>query len=209
MEVDPMNSIINVMSKLSKDESISIQYVVRSATSGWHAKAKKVVTKIIEKNSVSQGIKSANHFADVLKLLSIPESKPKSNEPITPKTLTEVEREMVKAMEEKNSKSGLDVNIRVVACAKTKIQAKLYLDNIASSFSEYNNYSYGNNFSRISEGNDRLVQDFIYRRFQEKVSFLLNTEELASIFHFPLKYTETPNILWLTAKTKCQMKACY
>jgi len=202
MEVDPMNSIINVMSKLSKDESIAIQYVVRSATPAWHSKAKKVVTKIIEKNSVSQGIKSANILADFLTLISFSSSKPKDiNIPVIPKTLTEVEREMVKAMEEKNSHSGLDVNIRVVACAKTKIQAKLYLDNISSSFGEYNNYSYGNNFSRISDGGERVVQDFIYRRFQDNISFLLNTEELASIFHFPLKYTETPNILWLTAKT--------
>jgi TraM recognition site of TraD and TraG len=200
MEVDPMNSIINVMSKLSKDESISIQYVVRSATPDWHSRAKKVVSKIIEKNSVSQGLKSSSPLTEALSLLSITSSKPKDpNAPI--KTLTEVEREMVKAMEDKNSKSGLDVNIRVVVCAKTKIQAKLYLDNISSSFSEYNNYSYGNNFSRLIDSGEKLVQDFIYRRFQEKIGFLLNTEELASIFHFPLKYTETPNILWLTAKT--------
>ena len=200
MEVDPMNSIINVMSKLSKDESIAIQYVVRSATADWHSKAKKVVSKIIEKNSVSQGLKSSSSLTELLSLLSLTSSKPKDlNAPV--KTLTEVEREMVKAMEDKNSKSGLDVNIRVVVCAKTKIQAKLYLDNIASSFSEYNNYSYGNNFSRISDSGEKLVQDFIYRRFQEKIGFLLNTEELASVFHFPLKYTETPNILWLTAKT--------
>jgi len=201
MEVDPMNSIINVMSKLAKDESISIQYVVRSAKANWHSTAKKVVTKIIEKNSVSQGIKAANPFLDVLSSLIGSDNKPKDSLPVAPKTLTEVEREMVKSMEEKNSKSGLDVNIRVVACAKTKIQAKLYLDNIASSFSEYNNYSYGNNFSRISDSGESLVQDFIYRRFQDNISFLLNTEELASVFHFPLKYTETPNILWLNAKS--------
>ena len=202
MEVDPMNSIINVMSKLSKDESIAIQYVVRSAMPDWHSKARKVVTKIIEKNSVSQGIKATNPLVSFLGFLSITSGKPKDSvTPVAPKVLTEIEREMVKAMEEKNSKSGLDVNIRVVACAKTKVQAKLYLDNIASSFSEYNNYSYGNNFSRISEGKSSLIQDFIYRRFQDKIGFLLNTEELASIFHFPLKYTETPNILWLTSKS--------
>ncbi len=201
IEVDPMNSIINVMSKLSKDESIVIQYVVRSAAASWHSKSKRVVAKIIEKNSVSQGIKSANPFVDALSFLSFPGKAKDLNTPITPKTLTEVEREMVKAMEEKNSKSGLDVNIRVVVCAKTRVQAKLYLDNISSSFAEYNNYSYGNNFSRISEGGNKLIQDFIYRRFQENIDFLLNTEELASIFHFPLKYTETPNILWLTSKT--------
>lgn len=40
MEYDPMNSIINVMSKLESDESIAVQYVVRSAKKIWHAKLK-------------------------------------------------------------------------------------------------------------------------------------------------------------------------
>lgn len=201
MEVDPMNSIINVLSKLSKDESVAIQYVVRSSLPGWHARLKKVVTKIIEKNSVKDGLKSSNFLVEALSLLSLKNKDKDLNANTPPKVLTEVEREMIKAMEEKNSKSGLDVNIRVVVCAKTKIQAKLYLENISSSFSEYNNYSYGNNFSRLNDDGERVVEDFIYRRFQDNISFLLNTEELASIFHLPLKYTETPNILWLTAKT--------
>jgi len=195
MEVDPMNSIISVMSKLSKDESIAIQYVVRSAMPVWHRKVKRVVRKIIEKNSVYQGVKAANIYWYVFSLLFDKKSKEST------RTLTEVEREMLKIMEQKNSKSGLDVNIRVVACSKTKEQAKMYLDNIAGAYGEYNNYTYGNNFSQIVDCGEHLVSDFIYRRFREKISFLLNTEELASIFHFPLKNTETPNILWLHAKT--------
>jgi hypothetical protein len=203
MEVDPMNSIINVMSQLAKNESICLQYVVRSAHSGWHRKIKKTVTKIIEKNSVEDGISATNGIWDILSFIgSAVSSKKEDNNKMTPtKTLTEVEREMLKAMEEKNSKSGLDVNIRIIACASNKIQAKLYMDNIASSFGEYNNYTYGNNFSRMIGGGDQLVSDFIYRRFRDDISFLLNAEELASIFHFPLIYTETPNILWLTSKT--------
>ena len=201
MEVDPMNSIINVMSKLSKDESIALQYVVRSAKSSWHRKVKKTVTKIIEKNSVSDGISAANNIWGILGFIGSAFSGSKKTGAATPpKTLTEIEREMLKVMEEKNSKSGLDVNIRVIACAGTKIQSKLYLDNISSSFGEYNNYTYGNNFSRVISGGNYLVADFIYRRFRDNISFLLNTEELASIFHFPLRYTETPNILWLTSK---------
>jgi len=201
MEVDPMNSIINVMSKLAKDESIALQYVVRSAQSSWHRKVKKTVTKIIEKNSVKDGISATNNIWGVLGFIGSSFSGSKEVSTTTPpKTLTEVEREMLKAMEEKNSKSGLEVNVRIIACAATTIQAKLYMDNIGSSFGEYNNYTYGNNFSRVTDGGQYLVADFIYRRFRDNISFLLNTEELASIFHLPLKYTETPNILWLTSK---------
>ncbi len=201
MEVDPMNSLINVMSKLSKDESIVIQYVVRSAKAEWHAHSRNVVGRIVKTNSVSEGLKGGNNaWSDFLEVTSLKKSKPAPNPNEPAKTLTDVERDMLKAIEEKNGKSGLDVNLRVIACAKTEAQARVYLDNISSAFSEYNNYSYGNNFSRIYGAGNKLVTDFIYRRFREDIGFLLNTEELASVFHFPLRSTETPNILWLAAK---------
>src|SRR3989339_1140315 len=39
METDPMNSIINVMSKLEDGEGLAIQYLVRSAKPAWHSEA--------------------------------------------------------------------------------------------------------------------------------------------------------------------------
>lgn len=201
MEVDPMNSLINVMSKLSKDESIVIQYVVRSAKAEWHAHSRSVVSKIVKTNSVSEGLRGGGALENFLELTNLKNTKSTSDPTAPVKTLTDVERDMLKAIEEKNGKSGLDVNLRVIACAKTEAQAKVYLDNISSAFSEYNNYSYGNNFSHLYGAGNKLITDFIYRRFREDISFLLNTEELASIFHFPLRSTETPNILWLAAKS--------
>jgi hypothetical protein len=206
MEVDPLNSVINILSKLDKQESLVLQYTVRSAKSSWHVRSRRVVAKIQQKNSVKEGLRAASlggQLADFFGGLFPAKSKNKDNLNLAdaPKKLSAVEEEMTKAIEEKNLKAGLDVNIRVVACAKTKEQAQVYLENVGSAFMEYNNFSYGNVFSRIHKVNSpRLVDDFIYRRFRENISFLLNTEELASIFHFPLKTTETPNIYWLTAK---------
>ncbi len=205
MEVDPMNSLINVLSKLSKEESLVIQYTVRSAHGSWHRKVRRIVRRINEKNSVSEGIRYS-WFQSVFPFVSdifqsTNRTKEMNKNPETVKKLTAIEEEMLKKIEEKNSKAGLDVNIRVIACAQTKEQANVYLEDIASAFSEYNNFSYGNGFARVNKKQtDKVVNDFIYRRFHEGISFLLNSQELASIFHFPLSTTETPNILWLTAK---------
>ncbi|MFA5000304.1 MAG: type IV secretory system conjugative DNA transfer family protein [Patescibacteria group bacterium] len=205
MEVDPMNSLINVLSKLGKDESLAIQYTVRSARGAWHGRVRRVVSKIQEKNSVSDGLRSVSGFGWLGDFFVVSQGKKKENENLNSlkptKRLSAVEEEMLKAIEEKNLKAGLDVNIRIITCAKTKEQANVYLENIGSAFTEYNNFSYGNIFSRAIKANsEKLVKDFIYRRFREKSSFLLNSEELASVFHLPLRTTETPNILWLTAK---------
>jgi len=208
MEVDPMNSIISVLSKLNKDESLAIQYIVRSARGAWHAQVRRAVHKIHQKNSVAAGLRALSAWSFVtdffggFKSSAAEKNKAVNKAPEAPQRLSAVEEEIVKSIEEKNLKAGLDVNLRVIACAKTKEQANVYLENVASAFSEYNNFSYGNTFSRARKKNtEQLVADFIYRRYQPAAGFLLNSEELASIFHFPLKSTETPNILWLLAKS--------
>ncbi|MFZ4632416.1 MAG: type IV secretory system conjugative DNA transfer family protein [Patescibacteria group bacterium] len=201
MDVDPMQSIINTLSKLGKDESLAVQYLVRSAPSAWHRKARKVVARIHKLNSVSAGVKAGTFMALFSDFISVFANSKKADSPTQPKRLSAIEEEMVKTIEEKNLKTGLEVNIRVVSCAKTREEANRYLENIASTFSEYNNFSYGNNFSRAAkDSSGKVIQDFIYRHFKENIKFLLNSEELASIFHFPLKSTETPNILWLSSK---------
>lgn len=208
MTADPMSSLINVLSKLGKDESLAIQYVVRSARGAWHLRVREIVSKINKAGSISEGIKSSGSsfkfFKGLNSFLNVfsTKEKDKNNTPEV-KKLTAVEEETLKNIEEKNSKAGLDVNIRVVSCAATKEKASIYLDNLSNAFSEYSNFSYGNVFFRINAKKRKLdshISDFIYRRFNEKYSFLLNTEELTSVFHFPIKSTETPNILWLGSK---------
>ncbi|HBA36423.1 TPA: hypothetical protein DCZ15_00950 [Candidatus Falkowbacteria bacterium] len=208
MEVDPMNSLVNILSKLGKDESVAIQYTVRSARAAWHAKVRRTVAKIHQKNSVKDGLRAASSLGSLLSFagdfwVSPKKEQTAANQEVAsaPKKLSAVEEEMVKAIEEKNLKAGLDVNLRIIACAKNREQANVYLENLGSAFSEYSNFSYGNVFSRPDKKHsDRTVKDFIYRYFRGRYGFLLNSEELASVFHFPLKTTETPNIVWLTAK---------
>jgi len=203
MEVDPLNSVINILSKLERHESVSIQYIVRSAKSSWHQRSKRTSLMIHRNGSVWRGLRASHPFWALWYAVK-PPKRSESKEQQTSmnyKRLTAVEEEMLKAIEEKNLKAGLDVNLRFVACAKTKEQADYYLENLANAYNEYNNYNYGNNFSRLYKGNQpQIIADFIYRRFNENCGFLLNTEELTSVFHFPLKGMETPNIMWLTAK---------
>lgn len=202
MEVDPLSSLINSLSKLEKEETIVIQYIVRSSRPQWHGHTRKVVARIIEKNSVKEGLKD-NNWSKISPFFS--SLKTKKEEPLEAKTdkrLTEVETEMIKKIEEKNLKAGLDVNLKVLCFTESREKSRLYLENVSSAFYEYNNFSYGNSFSRPRvKKQANIITDFIYRNFREKESFLLNSEELASIFHLPLSNTETPNILWLDAKS--------
>lgn len=207
MEADPMNSILNVMSKLSEKEGMAVQFVVRSANPKWHSKAGQFGRKLYKGDSFYEVMRNyerhpiTRFIFEIFKAFKAPKKPQELNNANTGK-LTQMEEEMLKGIEEKNSKAGLDVNLRIVVSAENIGIAKLHLDDMASSFAQYNLYEYGNSFwNRISTHNEkRTISDFIYRRFDRRISFLLNTQELASLFHFPNKTAETPNILWLTAK---------
>jgi len=204
-EADVMNSLINVMSKLDEKEGMAIQYVVRSAHSRWHRRARRIAYDVQRGKTINEAIKS-NWFTRsvrfVTELFRTKHPNANQNQNQNLKKSTAMQEEMLKGIEEKNSKAGLDVNLRIVISAANAGNAYTYLNNLASVYGQFNYYEYGNSFSnKVKIGRQKeLISDFIYRRFNYKHSFVLNTEELASLFHFPTRTAETPNVLWLTAK---------
>jgi hypothetical protein len=205
IDVDPLNSVVNIMSKLNYSDGLAIQVTVRSAYGSWHRKSREVVTNVHKGKTIKEAMRISWYdktWQFLIDLAKAAKPAPENKEPEKFNKLSAMEDEVVKNIEEKNSKAGLDVNIRIVINSADKATANLYLDNIGNAFSQYNYYEFGNSFpNRIAKKNPKkIINDFIYRRFAENIRFLLNTEELASIFHLPLRWTETPNIQWLMAK---------
>jgi len=203
-ETDPMNSIINIMSKLRADEGMVVQYIVRSAKFSWHSKSSSITKEVHKGKDISKVL----HGSKILSVLgevadaAKTDNKLNNSDDLNNNKKSTMEDEMLKGIEEKNSKAGLDVNLRIIVSSENKEQANMYLDNIVGAFSQYNYYEFGNSFSNklFYSSQKNIINNFIYRRFSSREYFLLNTEELASIYHLPLRTAETPNILWLTAK---------
>jgi len=106
-------------------------------------------------------------------------------------------------IEEKCGKPGFEAEIRIVICAPTLEEAKSHLGNIKSAFAQFDSDQNGLSSKKIHLKRMFMI-DFIYRyrplwRFFT-TPIILNTAELATIFHFPNKTIETPNIYWLNAK---------
>ena len=210
---DPLDAIFNSLSKIESDESISLQYVVRSAEGAWHLESRNAVLEAYKKNDISK-LSGGNFFSSFFSFFGsifdeiFKKAEDKNKSPESSKQLTEKEREMLKHMEEKNSKAGLDVNIRIVVSARDEAHADTYLSNVFNAFNQYNYYEYGNGFKRYRRFwqqweviQDNTINNFIYRRLIDWQSFILNTEELNSLFHLPLAHNETPNIDWLMSKS--------
>lgn len=210
MEADPLNALTNILSKFEKHEGAAIQFVIRSARPEWHRLPMQVARTMQQGKGVQQAFDevTANVLVKVFRGVLHTFSSSRSNRDKGIDSMTEreyrlspMEEEVVKMLEEKTSKSGFDVNIRVVVSAATKDVAEFKLQNILNAFAQYAGYQYGNKLlpSKISQS-ETLINEFIYRYFDEKNSFVLNTKEMASLWHLPLPSTETPNIRWLVAR---------
>ncbi len=208
LETDPIEVLTNTLSKLEKGSGAAIQYVVRSAKGEWHAWGRKTASKAHQGKKISEAMREAKGgwspadlFRYVADFWKVGAGVGKAEEHKAEYRLTQMEQEIIKGIEEKAAKGGLDANIRIIISAPTAEQANLYLDNIVNSFAQFNIYEFGNALQKSSVAHDRLIKDFIYRAFDEKRAVLVNSEEMTSLFHFPLPHIDTPNIVWLQAKT--------
>ncbi len=221
MDSDPLDAITNSLSKVLPEEGAAIQIVVRSAKKTWRQTSLQVVREMQAGKSLQQALKfnKADSFGGkviisifkLFKELATAGFSGKTKEQLeqeqqqkgfnAPHKLTAKEEETTKFIEEKAAKAGLDVNIRIVTSAKSLDKAKLILNNIVNAFSQYSIFEYGNKFNYyIPRHIDSVVHNFINRNFNEKQRLLLNTEELASVYHFPLASCQTPNINWLRSR---------
>ena len=211
IEGDPLNHITNALSKLGEHEGAVIQYVIRSAHPRWHKIGSKTAHEMQQGKHFKEAVKKAERgivgkaaAAVVENIKSNRESKKEKESPKIPKPAHQTspqEAEMIKGMEQKASKAGLEVNIRVVVSTQSSARSETLLSNIVNAFSQFNLYEYGNKLDPvIPKHPEKTIHDFIFRRYAHSSSIILNTEEFASLFHFPLPSTETPNIHWQKAR---------
>ena len=105
-------------------------------------------------------------------------------------------------IDSKISKPGFRVSIRIVVSSTNAATAQSHLNNIVGAFAQFT--SPQNNFKKVTLFMKHLFMiDFIYRYMPilTRGTMILNSEELATIFHFPNKTVETHHIRWLNAKT--------
>ena len=200
-ESDSLAAISNALSKIGEENATVIQISFRPKNNDW----RKICEKEIEQLQSGEKLTGAGGLIKDLgktamgKPLSGGNSDQSQIKP--PKPLSPVQENQIKGIQEKMAKSGFDVQIKILTAAKTKPEADAHLANVLGSFAQFTNAEL-NGFKKIKIKNKtKFLADFIFRRFGSlKNSSTLNSEELASIFHFPNKGIETPNIKWLSAK---------
>lgn len=203
MESDSMNGLTNALSRVESGEGVTIQYLIRSAPSYWRKEGLRIARAMQQGKKLSSVEKQNDLLSSVGKDLGkIMQSSDKGDKKEKePYHLSPLEQEMVKGLEEKASRAGLEVNLRVIASSKAPDRAQRYLNDVLAAYGQFNIYEYGNSFVKnMPRFQTPLIRHFIYRHFDEKYKMTLSSEEMATVYHFPLPSTETPKINWLLSR---------
>ncbi len=171
LPTDGLSLLTSALSKMQEGEGAIVQILIQPEGEGWRNRG-------------------SSYLSNTKKKEADPEKASYSNDP-----------KKLDSIDNKVNKPGFKTSIRIVVSSPSERAANSHLNNIVSAFAQYT--SPFNSFVRSRIWFKQLFMiDFIYRYMPmwSRGVFILNSEELATVFHYPNKTVETHHIHWLKAK---------
>ncbi|NIT04607.1 type IV secretion system DNA-binding domain-containing protein [Candidatus Saccharibacteria bacterium] len=216
-EVDPLASVTGSMGEVGEGERIWLQILVRPVPDGWqetgHAYVEEVKTGVAKaKLGVSEFVRGVveeigslipHAFEQFVNPERQAEKIAKAGGPsrIEYPRLSAGQELELKMIEDKLTRMGFEVAIRVLTAALDEENCNKLLRGVTASFRQFSSANL-NSFVGTAPGG--RIGDFkktvTTRTFPEEKPYILDTAELASVFHLPNVSVETPAISWATYK---------
>lgn len=221
--LDPLSSLTEVFSTFRLGEYFVIQLLIRPVGDDWVKKAQEPLDKLLGKESKKEEnlIESMFNQIDKVFLPGVEEKKEDKKD----KKLSAPEEEMAKAIGRKTSKIGFESGIRLVYVSKKEVFHRYHFAAVMGGFKQLatanlNSFKVNKKTLTYSKGIfagpfpsdkgflaeqktfEKKVNLFGYlknRVFTQKV-FVLNVEELATIFHLPGIEVQAPMLPRVEAK---------
>jgi hypothetical protein len=189
---DPINSVLNALSTLEKEDGAGIQLLIRPADDSWRKKSSELAKKKRKgkKGGKLLDLEGLGWFAKALEALWRPPEH--SSTPSAEDALSNHEEGIVVAVEEKTKKPGFETTIRVISSSNVAQRSQSLLNNLVASFALYD--APGKNGFKYTPAQDieEFVTAYIMRFFPPTHNKnILNSIELATLYHFP-QQTDIP-----------------
>ncbi len=202
-EVDPLAGITGTLAKLSPDrsEELWIQILARPIPDDWHKNTTDRWVQRVKsgKRALFSGMGiDWTWLVEALGALFRPPAGGTNSE--VKVELSERAKTQITKAEEKATKLGYEVKIRLAYLGQNQTDAKLNMQALVGTFKQYNSTNL-NGFKQLGGSfNPADLDAYKMRQFTSR-GFILNISELASVYHLPHTSVETPNIVWATSKT--------
>lgn len=204
-EVDPLAGITGTLAKLeTTGEEIWIQVLARPIADEWQ-KSSYAWIKRIKSGKTSFMSGGGDGFdmrwlSGLLEALWKPPEVGAGGSSSTTVEVSERDKTRISEAESKATKLGYQVKIRIAYLGESQTSAKQQMQAIVGTFKQFNSTNLNGFKSGIGSFNKEDLEKYRARLFTSK-GFILNIEELASVFHLPHTNVETPNIVWASTKT--------
>lgn len=185
---DPMQSVLNALSALGNEDGVGIQILIRPAKDSWRKTANQLANDKRKGSEKKEGASIAFWWIKQVftALTTPPEDKSGKDGESTTKNLSAHEQEILDAIDSKTKYPGFETTIRIMASSNTSHRSQEILGNVVASFSLFD--AQGKNGFKWSLAQDieQFTTAYILRFFpQHHDKNILNSVELATLFHFP------------------------
>jgi hypothetical protein len=198
-EVDPLAGITGTLAKLeTTGEEVWIQILVEPIADEWHKSSERWISRV--RNGAGSSFTSGfvGWLGGALEALWRPPEAGKTT--VTVKELSERDKTRIAEAEKKATKLGYRVKIRLAYLGESTENARLRMQAIVGTFKQFNSTNLNGFVMKGGSFNKDSLNAYRTRTFGLG-GFILNIEELASVFHLPHTNVETPNIVWASSKT--------
>ncbi len=202
-EVDPLAGITGTLAKLDPDQSeeMWIQILTRPIPDDWHKDTTDRWVSRVKSGKKFLSFGTSIDWTWLVEVLGAFFRPPAGGtESDTKVELSERAKNQISKAEEKATKLGYEVKIRLAYLGNSEVDAKLNMQALVGTFKQFNSTNL-NGFKQIGGSfNTKDLDAYKLRQFADH-GFILNISELASVYHLPHTSVETPNIVWASSKT--------
>lgn len=184
---DALQSLLNAMSTLDKDEGAGIQILMRPADPSWRKGAQAIASSKRKGEKSRSGFDSFIWWTKQTLLAAVKDPSDKGGDKGgDKKELSALDQAIVDSIDDKTRHPAYEILIRVVVSTAAAQKSEGVLNNIVAAFALFD--AQGKNGFKYSGAHDidDFVTAYILRFFpQENNKNILNSVELATLFHFP------------------------
>jgi hypothetical protein len=221
---DPLSGLFEAMNTLTQGEQIWVQFLVFPCGDEWQEKGAEIVGKITGKKAVVKSTTADKILEATLSwpMLAVEQIGGVVFEPAKPtdkkeekKDLTPGDKKVLEAVQEKLAKIGFQCKIRVVYAGRRDVFNKGRLNGIKGALHQFGSLDL-NQFKGLrdvtpakggllSPGKEAAMKRALVGAYRKRsgsggTPFYLNTEELASVYHFPMRDVKAPLLKRTEAK---------
>ncbi|HQF57300.1 MAG TPA: hypothetical protein PK831_02230 [Candidatus Magasanikbacteria bacterium] len=220
---DPMSAFLESFSRIGSGEQMWFQIIIEPISNSWKEdaikKIKEVIGDVSTKKKSGFGLPFEREVAKTWDEISAQvfgtiraengEEKSKQSEPNQLKYLTPGQTKIVEAMEEKITKVGFKTKMRGVYLARNEVfKSERGINALVGAIQQFNIPSANSIVPKFTTsvfyfGKEKksalrkanLIKAYKKRKIKTGSNpFVLNTEELATIWHFPMSHVKTPQV---------------